>query len=163
MYSTYNQSTYQQKPQLAGKAAHESIDSKTYSKSLDVLMDYELYCEKYKLHGKLDVFDCKTGILTERKKNIKQIYDGYVFQVYAHYFGLIELGFEVKKIRIHDLTANKNYPIPLPQENPEMFAKFEQLIENINTYDLEFSEIIINPEKCKNCIYSNLCDKAELC
>lgn len=163
LYSTYEQSTYQQKPQIAGKAAHRSIDEKTYTKRLDVLMDYELYCEKYRIHGKLDVFDCKTSVLTERKRSIKQIYDGYIFQVYAHYFGLIELGYKVKKIVIHDLTANKNYPVLLPGEDIEMFEKFEQLITAINNYNLNDHGFKANKNKCVNCIYSNLCDKAELC
>ena len=163
LYSSYKQSTYQQKPQLAGKAAHESIDKRFYSKRLDVLMSYELYCEKYKLHGKLDVFDCKTGVLTERKRSIKQIYDGYVFQVYGHYFGLLELGYNVKKIRIHDLTANKNYPVALPEDNPKMLEKFERLINEINSFSMDSPDFYVNKNKCINCIYSNLCDKAKLC
>ena len=126
-------------------------------------MDYEIYVERYKLHGKIDVFDAKTGILTERKRNIKTIYDGYIFQVYAHYFGLQELGHVVKKIRLYDLKANRNYPIKLPEENPEMFLKFEQLVEAINQFRLDGSCFEANPHKCQNCIYAQLCDKALLC
>ncbi|MBL6666845.1 MAG: type V CRISPR-associated protein Cas4 [Flavobacteriaceae bacterium] len=163
LYSTYKKSTYQQKPQIAGTAAHESIDRKFYSKKINVLMNYEIYVEKYKLYGKIDVFDYKTGILTERKRSIKQIYDGYIFQVYAHFFGLQELGYKVKKIRIYDLKANKNYPIPLPNEASEMFQKFEALVAKINRFRLTDPSFVPNPIKCAACIYASLCDKASVC
>lgn len=48
-----------------------------------MLQGVSVYCEKYNLVGKIDVFDEKTGILTERKKKIKTVYDGYIYQIYA--------------------------------------------------------------------------------
>ena len=158
LYGSYKSSVYQQKPQIAGKAAHKNIDSGTYSTRKSVLQGMEIYSEKYNLCGKIDVFDTETSILTERKKQIKTIFDGYVFQVYAHFHALTEMGFTVNKIVIHDLIHNKNYPIPLPTEDLEMQAKFEDLIEQIRTFDLldtNFSPLL---SKCQNCIYSNLCD-----
>ncbi|MFB1004376.1 MAG: type V CRISPR-associated protein Cas4 [Bacteroidia bacterium] len=61
LYRKFKKSTYQKKPQLEGLAAHKSIDAKFHTKSKHILMSYELYTEKYKLHGKLDVFDTNTG------------------------------------------------------------------------------------------------------
>ena len=106
------------------------------------------------------MFDTNTGVLTERKRKINKIYDGYVFQVYAQYFGLSEVGFEVKKIKIHDLTANKNYAIPLPADDNAMLAKFEGTVHGLNSFDLTDQGFEPNQEKCKQCIYSGLCDKA---
>ena len=76
--------------QLNGTTAHKSSDSATYSTKKSVLQGIGIYCDKYNLSGKIDVFDSKTGVLIERKKKIKTIYDGYVFQIYAQYFALLE-------------------------------------------------------------------------
>ena len=59
-----------------------------------------MYCEKYRLLGKIDIYDGKKKILRERKRQIKQVYDGYIFQLYGQYFSLIEMGYEVDKKKI---------------------------------------------------------------
>lgn len=158
LYGGFNTQLYQQKPQIAGKAAHSSIDKKTYSTRKNILQGVEVYCEQYKIYGKVDLFDIDSGKLTERKREIKTIYDGYVFQVYAHYHALAEMGYEVKSIVIYDMMHNKTYPIPLPHENPEMQQNFENLIRQINEFDLHASGFAPVEAKCRNCIYSNLCD-----
>jgi CRISPR-associated protein Cas4 len=160
LYSAFNEQLYKAKPQIIGKEAHDAIDHNRYSTRTDILMGMEVYTSKYKIAGKIDVFDCKIGRLTERKREIKKIYDGYVFQVYAQYFGLEEMGYKVNEIIIHDMIHNKNYPIPLPSKDSEMLKKFEELINEINAYNLDDNDFVPNPEKCKNCIYSNLCDKS---
>lgn len=158
LYGSYNTKLYQQKPQVAGKAAHESIDEKKYSTRKAVLQSMEIYCERYKLCGKIDTFDISTGKLTERKKEIKTIYDGYVFQVYAQYFALSEMGYKVSGISFYDLSHNKHYPVLLPEQDPVMFAKFEQLITDLNSFDLNSTSFTPLESKCRNCIYANLCD-----
>ncbi len=158
VHGSMSQTQYHGKAQTVGKLAHESIDEGTYSTKKNVLMGTDIFCEKYNLSGKIDVFDIDQKKLTERKYKIQKIYDGYVFQVYAQYFSLIELGYEVEKIIIHDRSANKNYPIALPSEDKEMFTKFEKLIEEINQFDLSDPNFKPNIEKCKKCIYSHLCD-----
>ncbi|HRP68201.1 MAG TPA: type V CRISPR-associated protein Cas4 [Turneriella sp.] len=158
LYGRTDTRYYQAKAQVAGKAAHESIDNQTYSTRRDVLQGYEIFCEKYNLCGKLDTFDIKSGRLTERKREIQKIYDGYVFQVYAQYFALCEMGYTVKEIVIYDITHNKNYPIPLPNDDAIMLKKFEQLVYDINHFDLDKKDFVPNEAKCKCCIYNNLCD-----
>jgi CRISPR-associated exonuclease Cas4 len=158
VHGSLSQSMYHAKPQVAGKAVHESIDKGTYSTSQNVLTGMDLYSDKYGLQGKIDIFFIDTGLLLERKNQIVKIYDGYVFQVYAHYFALEELGYSVKEIKIHDRTHNKSYPIPLPSEDTEMFEKFEKTVNALKSYDLNDTSFEPNPEKCKNCIYSHLCD-----
>ena len=159
LYSIYNEQNYKQKPQIAGTEAHVSIDNNTYSSKSSILQGTEVYCDKYNIVGKIDVFDISTGRLTERKKSVKSIYDGYIFQVYAQYFALTEMGYNVKEIIIHDITHNKNFQVQLPTENDFMFQKFESLIIQIQNYQLNgtFCPIL---EKCSNCIYSPLCDKS---
>lgn len=158
LYGAYNTSLYQKKPQIAGKAAHSAIDENKYSTRKTILQGIDVYSETYNLCGKIDVFDISTGVLTERKREIKTIYDGYIFQVYAHYHALTEMGYSVKSIVIHDLIHNKNYPIPLPQDNTEMQQKFESLIHQLNSFNLNAKGFTPIKSKCQNCIYSNLCD-----
>ena len=121
-----------------------------------VLQGIGIYCEKYNLVGKIDVFDTKSGILTERKKKITKIYDGYVFQIYAQYFSLIEMGYKVVKLHLYSMDDNKVYDIPLPEIDANMFEKFEKLILELNGFSFEnFKQS--NELKCKKCIYEPLC------
>ncbi|MFA5194905.1 MAG: type V CRISPR-associated protein Cas4, partial [Bacteroidales bacterium] len=83
LYGGLNYELYKQKPQIAGEAAHKPIGDKSYSTRKNILQDMEVFSEKYNICGKVDVFDDAAGKLTERKREIKTIYDGYVFQVYA--------------------------------------------------------------------------------
>ncbi len=158
LYGGYAKTVYQQKPQVAGIAAHTAIDEQTYSTRKNILQATEIYCERYNICGKIDVFDIDTGKLTERKREIKTIYDGYVFQVYAQYFALSEMGYNVHNIVMHCIAHNKNYNIPLPKDAPEMHCKFEQLIDQINNFDLDTPNFTPIEAKCNNCIYNNLCD-----
>lgn len=131
LYQKYNVRNYKQTPQIEGDAAHKTIDEATYSTKKDVLQGIEIYSEKYKICGKIDVFDISKKKLVERKREVKTIYDGYIFQVYAQYHCLIEMGYEVESIVIHDLVHNKNYPIPTPKESKDWQDKFEQLLKDI--------------------------------
>jgi len=158
LYAGFNDAMYKQTPQYKGTAAHTTIDEQTYSTQKHVLQGIEIFSEKYNLCGKIDVFDSLKGKLTERKRNIKVIYDGYVYQVYAQCHALREMGYTVNEIVIHDLVHNKNYPIELPENNLEMQQKFEQLIADLNNYDLLNTPFVPNQQKCNNCIYNQLCD-----
>jgi CRISPR-associated protein Cas4 len=159
LYQHFEENVYKQAPQYKGTAAHSSIDNQSYSHSLHIMQGIGVYSNQYNIYGKIDVFNTQTGRLTERKREVKTIYEGYVFQVYAQCFGLRDVGYEVKEIVIHDLIHNKNYPIPLPEEDESMFQKFEQLILDINNFDFE-APFAANKEKCSNCIYNQLCDKS---
>lgn len=162
LYGTFDHSLYKQVPQYKGTAAHETIDRKLYSTSAHILQGIEVFSEKYNICGKIDVFDVQKEKLIERKREVKTVYDGYIFQVYAQCFGLREAGYHVREIVIHDLIHNKNYSIPLPENDSKMFLKFENLINDINSFDLELTPFIADISKCENCIYNQLCD-ASLC
>lgn len=151
------QDTYQ----LNGTDAHKNIDSQKYSSLKRILQSTSVYSEKYNLIGKIDTFDIETGILTERKRKIKVIYEGYVFQLYGQYFALTEMGYRVNEIRLHSLEDNKTYPIPLPNEDLDMLKRFEELIDSFDSFDMDsFKQS--NTEKCKRCIYRFICSYTDL-
>lgn len=162
LYGKLDGMLYQGEKQIAGKEAHKSIDSKTYSSRKNILQGIEVYSSKYNIIGKIDIYDIDKKLLVERKNKISKIYDGYIFQVYAEYFGLIEQGYEVEKIVIHSLQDNKNYEIKLPQDDTEMFEKYKRVIKDIQNFDFEkFKQT--NRKKCENCIYEPLCDRSLIC
>ncbi|MBL7823552.1 MAG: type V CRISPR-associated protein Cas4 [Saprospiraceae bacterium] len=160
IYSNYNDILYTGSPQIAGKIAHHSIDNKTYSSRKDVIQGLEVYCEKYKLMGKIDLLDTTKNCLTERKNHIEKIYDGYIFQLYAQYFSLIEMNFKIENIFLYDISKNKKYKVLLPEDDLITYLRFEVIVENIQKYLMEDKAFKANPEKCNNCIYQLLCDKA---
>lgn len=149
---------YYKKDQYQGQTAHKHIEQKTYSTRKHILQDAEVYCEQYRLAGKVDIYDSKKKLLRERKKKIHQVYDGYIFQVYGQCFALREMGYEVQRIELYSMDDNKTYLVPLPEDDKEKKDKFIALINDIRNFDLH-GEDIVNPKKCINCIYNPLCDK----
>jgi CRISPR-associated protein Cas4 len=150
---------YQARPQIEGKAVHGTLDGKRYSTRADVLQAIDVYSTKYKLCGKIDQFESKRGVLTERKKKIKQVYDGYILQLYAQYFALTEMQYVVNSLRLYSFDDNKIYPVDLPAENAEMLSLFEKTVVALHTFDLEmFTQT--NADKCKSCIYNTICDQS---
>ncbi len=151
-----NTEFYHKTSQEIGLAAHESIDEQTYSTKKDVLMGTMVFCEKYQLLGKIDIFDISTGILTERKFSITAVYDGFKYQLYSQYFALTEMGYRVKKLRLFSKKDNKVYPVSLPDK--EETLKFEALLERMRKWSPEQEFTSLNVNKCKSCIYNTLCD-----
>ena len=117
----------------------------------------EVFSEKYKIGGKIDIYDLRNSLLTERKKKIKVIYDGYVFQLYAQYFCLTEMGYNIEKIMLYSMDDNKSYPIEKPEDDGEMFEKFESLISEMTSFSLG-DKFETNINKCRHCIYNTICD-----
>ena len=116
---------FQSKYQLNGTKSHETIDKNKYSTSSDKITSLEVYSEKFRIIGKIDIYDKKKELLVERKKHIKEIYDGYVFQLYAQYYCMTEMGYNVSKLQIRSCDDNKIYKIKLPDEDKSMKEKFE--------------------------------------
>lgn len=158
LYGNQSTITYQSSAQINGTEAHSTIDSGSFSTKANIMTAVEVYCEKYNLVGKIDVYDTASCILTERKNKVVNIYDGYVFQLYAQYFALCEMGYFVKKLRIHSLMDNKNYDVKLPSEDPDMLNRFEEVIMDMKEFDIT-NFVQTNKEKCRNCIYEPACDR----
>ena len=151
---------YQDEYQINGTAAHSKSDSAAYSTRVDMLQGVAVYCEEYNLFGKIDTFDVSTGVLTERKKKIKKIYDGYIFQLYAQYFALTEMGYKVNQLRLYSMDDNTVYRIKLPSEDKDMLGKFQSLIQDIKMFSMN-NFIQKNYKKCQKCIYEPLCSYAK--
>lgn len=158
LYGETERILYQSDSQINGTHAHKAIDNNTYSTKKDILQGIDVYCEEFGLAGKIDIYDKEKGTLIERKRTVKKIYDGYVFQVYAQCLALREMGYIVKQITIHSITDNKNYPIELPEQNQDMFEKFKKTIQEMHEFKME-TFVQTCPEKCKNCIYEPACDR----
>lgn len=161
LYGRVSQKVYQQTAQTKGLAAHKTIDNQSYSSAMSVLQGMEVYSHRYNIAGKIDIFDQKKGLLSERKKKIKVIYDGYIYQLYAQCFALEDMGFSVKSLRLYSIDDNKAYPIEMPENDPQRLQAFETLLIKIRRFNLA-DDFIPNPNKCIHCIYSNVCDVAEV-
>ena len=159
LYGRSDERTYKQKPQIEGTFAHKAIDEKSYATSKHILQGIDIYSDEYNICGKIDIFDTKKGLLTERKKRITVIYDGYIFQLYAQYYALSEMGYEVKSMRLYSMDTNTIFAIPLPSQDTDKREAFEQLLQDISAFDID-DDFTPNPTKCANCIYSNLCDRS---
>ena len=157
VYKNYDSSLYHEDIQVKGRLAHLNIDNKKYSTKKEILQGLSIYSVKYSLCGRIDLFNKKTGVLTERKKRVVKIYDGFIFQMYAQYYCLIEMGYNVNKMLIYSLDNNKNYPVLLPTENPAMDTRFKNLLKAIDDFKLS-ENFTQNIKKCKKCIYNGLCD-----
>ncbi len=148
----------QSSAQINGSAAHKTIDEGHYSTRKNVLQGIDVFCEEYGLVGKIDLYYADRKLLVERKKNIKRIYDGYIFQIYAQYFAMIEMGYKVEMLQIRSLDNNKNYVIKRPEEDVVMLNKFKNTIDSMHSFDMT-TFIQSNQEKCRHCIYEPACDR----
>jgi CRISPR-associated protein Cas4 len=156
VYEGFEDSGYKSHYQTAGKLAHQKIDFQKYSSSRDVLQGIEVFSENFGIIGKIDLYDKKSKILTERKNKIKKIYDGYGFQLLAQKICLEEMGFPVEKMRFYSLSDNKEY---LFENEPEAFKNFKKILVEMRSFNPLTSFKISNPEKCRKCIYRELCRK----
>lgn len=158
LYQGQSESMYEETTQVLGKQVHQSIDRQNYSTSTDVLQGIPVYSEALNLFGKIDLLEVSKKHLIERKRQVKQIFDGYVFQVYAQYFCLSEMGYEIQKISIRSYIDNKVYSIKLPDEDLSMKDKFFALINEMSIFNLSnFRQS--NAQKCLRCNYAAVCDK----
>lgn len=155
IYENFNQKTYHRTAQTEGKIKHENIDKCKYSTAKRYLQGLSVYSEKYNLMGKIDVYDSEEKILIERKNKVKQIYDGYRHQLYAHYFCLQEMGYIVKKMFIHSLSDNKRHSVNIPKQKE--ISEFENIVEQIKNFNIFNCPIIKNGNKCAECVYKPLC------
>lgn len=149
---------YHAKPQTRGKIAHETVDNKTASNRKDDLLSLPVYSGQYKLMGKVDVYRKREKLLIERKYQMKQIFQGQIYQLWAQYFCLLEMGYEVERMAFYETSTNKMIPVALP--NSEETSHFSDFIDRYHRFN-PADNIHINPNKCRHCIYCNLCDKTE--
>lgn len=148
-----NPATYHDVPQTRGNALHSAIDNKTYSSRKDIMQGASIYSEELGIYGKLDTFDKKGGELTERKSKVSEIYEGYLMQLYAEYFCLVEMGYDVKSISIYSMLDNKKHKFASPGEREK--NRLKEILQQMR----DFNEEDVLKHKCNHCsnnIYSGL-------
>ena len=159
LYGSEDKLMYQTNYQIDGTKAHKSVDNKSYSTRKNIITSLEVYTEKYRLYGKIDIYDADKKLLIERKKHVMKIYDGYIFQLYAQYYAMTEMGYEIERLEIRSIDDNKKYGIAVPEADIQMKQKFEYIINSMRKFDLAaFRQT--NIEKCKKCIYEDACDRS---
>lgn len=154
-----DESLFHAVPQTRGKAAHETIDQKTASHSADDILALPIYSENYGLMGKIDVYRKKSKKLIERKFQLKQIFQGHIYQLWAQMFCLLEMGYEVESLAFYEISTKKEIPVALPTEEDKI--QFAEFIKTFKAYNPATSPININKNKCQHCVYCNLCDKVQ--
>ncbi len=155
IYDQFHPVMYHRTPQAVGKIKHETIDKGTYSSQKRYLQSLEVYSDTYGIAGKLDIYDAEEKAIIERKTKIKQIYDGYRYQLYAQYFCMKEMGYAVEKLLWHSLADNKRISLPVPGGREK--AEFEEVLHKIKTLSAVDAPILENSAKCAQCIYKPLC------
>lgn len=159
VYQSTDEDVYYARPQVKGRFAHGATDLKTGSTSRDVIFSLPVFSNQYHLMGKIDVYKQKEEKLIERKYQLKHIYRGQIYQLWAQYFCMKEMGYKVSELAFYEISKNKMIPISIPSEEDR--KEFEQFISRYLSYNPS-NPIIINLNKCRHCIYCNLCDKTEV-
>lgn len=152
---------YSAVPQQVGKMQHTVIDSfkAATQKSTAILKGIYVISNRLGIYGKIDTLYVSEKRLVESKYHITTIYKGYYYQLWAQYFALVEMGFEINTLSFFSIKDRKTYPVELPTDKE--FTELQNHIRKIARFDFE-QEININPQKCSHCIYAALCDKTQL-
>lgn len=145
-------------PQTQGKAAHTTIDEKTYSSRKNEITSLSVYSNELGVIGKIDLYKGNEKLLIERKYQLNTIYQGQIYQLWAQYFCMIEMGYEIQNLSFYAISTNKMFPINIPSDNDK--KELQSFISRFRDYDPS-KDIKVNINKCTHCIYCNLCDKIE--
>lgn len=157
VYENTDESLYHAMPQVRGRIVHEAVDEKKSSSRAHVLQAISVCSEKYGLFGKIDIYNVDEECLIERKYQLQTIYQGQKYQLWAQMLCLQEMGYKVSKIQFYEVVANRTIPMTIPTEGELMeFVSFLDTFRSFNPA----APFRANPNKCRHCIYCNLCDKA---
>jgi len=159
VYMAADEDLFHATPQVQGKASHQTIDEKNYSAKRDEIVGLSVFSNELGILGKIDIYRGNEKSLTERKHLLNTIYKGQIYQLWAQYFCMIEMGYPVEKLLFYSISTNKSYPVDIPSEKDK--KEFTEFITELKTFDPE-SQIPTNENKCRHCIYCNLCDKTEV-
>lgn len=87
MFEGTDEDVFYALPQIKGKEAHSSVDSKSNSLGCRVIESLSVQSLKFGLFGKIDLFFLETGELVERKNILKKFlqvkYINYGHNVFA--------------------------------------------------------------------------------
>lgn len=156
VYKETSEDTYHAVPQVNGRLVHKAIDEHSYSSRRRDLTSINVFSDKLGISGKIDLYREDTNMLIERKFKLKYIFKGHLYQIWAQYFCMVEMGFVIDKLAFYEISSNKTIPVYIPGEKE--FDEIKDFIKRFKEYSPE-ADIITNPNKCKHCIYCNLCEK----
>jgi CRISPR-associated protein Cas4 len=154
IYYTFEDKHYKARPQIVGTIKHEASDTGKYSSLKKYMQGTEVFSHKHNIIGKIDIYDKDEQTLIERKTNIKRVYDGYRYQMYAQAIALEEMGYPVKHMFLHSLKDNKKYPV---HYGGKELYEFEKVLTSMRQFDIGQSNPQQNKNKCEQCIYRELC------
>ena len=147
---------YSAMPQQKGKSVHGHVDSRPPKSKGGVLKGIYVISTKLGVYGKIDTFYTENGKLIESKYSIKTLYQGYYYQLWAQYFAMVEMGYQVNEMAFFSIRDRKSFPVKLPEKKE--YVELKDHIKEIIQYDFE-AKLQVNPAKCTHCIYAALCDK----
>jgi CRISPR-associated protein Cas4 len=146
-------------PQALGKAAHEAIDNKRYGSCKDEMAKLSVYSDELGVFGNIDIYKSSEKLLIERKYKLETIYRGQIYQLWAQYFCMLEMGYQVEKLAFYAISTNKTFLVETPtNEDKNELLNFILKFKSFNPEN----DIVINQNKCARCIYCNLCDKVDI-
>lgn len=160
VYMESDEDVYKATPQIRGSIAHRAVDQKTASTRQTDLLSLPVYSETLGICGKIDVYKMKECKLIERKNHLKQIYRGHYYQLWGQYFCLTEMGYVVHSLAFYEISTHRLIPVCLPGDSER--KEMESQIRAIRSFDPYSDSFPVNPNKCRHCIYCNICDKAEI-
>ena len=114
LYGSRSTITYQNSSQMNGSNVHEAIDNGNYTSQKNILTSIDVYCEKYNLIGKIDIYNMDNKTQNQRKALMKlrnkteltkesvQTLDGYLGKLRQEKLGLNSiLGIEGSAARVY--------------------------------------------------------------
>ena len=149
---------YHATPQTRGRIVHETVDQKKSSNRSNDLLALPVISEEYGLIGKIDIYRGRERRLIERKYQLKRIYQGQIYQLWAQYLCMVEMGYDVKTIAFYEISTNKMIPVELPNE--VQLKDFRAFLDSFRCY-VPSQPMKTNINKCMHCIYCGICDKME--
>ncbi|MGN1375190.1 MAG: type V CRISPR-associated protein Cas4 [Prevotella sp.] len=160
VYMDTDEMVFHAEPQIRGRISHKTIDNKKYSNCTNDILSLPVYSEKFRLVGKIDLYKQKEKLLIERKYQLKQVFQGQIYQLWAQMFCMQEMGYVIEKLAFYEMSTNKMIPVAVPTENEKQrFLKFLHQFRSFNPSSTSFT---INLNKCRHCVYSNLCEKTNI-
>lgn len=158
VYTNTDEGLYHATPQTKGRIAHETIDTKKASNRADDLQSLPVMSEEFGLMGKIDIYKGKEHRLIERKYQLRNIYQGQIYQLWAQYLCMKEMGYNIELLEFYEISTNRMIPIELPSD--DQIVEFKRFLETYRNYDPS-QPLHVNENKCKHCVYCNLCDKMD--
>ena len=159
VFDNSSEIVYSAAPQQTGKSQHAAIDTLKSKDSSSIIKGAYVISNRLGIYGKIDTLHVNKYKLVESKYQIKTIYRGYYYQLWAQYFALTEMGYQIKELSFYSIRDKKTYPVPLPEQKE--FDELRSHIRKIARFNFE-ADINVNPVKCQHCIYASLCDKTDI-